>query len=102
LWIHYLSLQTILTGEALITPGNETETQVGQDEFKYFQLDCPLFADNVVIELTIISGQCAIYGSTVIPNPSPVNYVGITLRNEDNVPVGSVKTLIVPTKGATV
>jgi len=62
-------------------------------------LDCDIFTENVEIKLTVISGQSAIYASTEIVNPSPVNYVGITHRNEDIVPVGSVKTLTVPING---
>jgi len=89
----------VFTAPATISACSETETEVTQDDFKYFQLDCDRFTDKVVIELTVLSGQSAVYASTEIVNPSPVNYVGITLRNEDPVPVGSVKTLTVPING---
>ena len=62
-------------------------------------MDCPVFTDNVVIELTVVSGLSAIYASTEIVNPSPVNYAGVTYRDETEVPVGSVKTLVVPVNG---
>ena len=93
---------TIHIAPATISACAETETEVTQDDFKYFQLDCPRFTDNAIIELTVISGQSAIYASTEIVNPSPVNSVGVTQRNEDIVSVGSVKTLTVPINGKTV
>ena len=49
------------------------------------------------MELTETAGQSAIYVSTEIVNPSPVNSPAVTYRNEEPASIGTTKTLIVPT-----
>ena len=56
-----------------------------------------MFTSNVMVELTETAGQSAIYASTEIVNPSPVNSPAVTYRNEEPASVGIVKRLIVPT-----
>ena len=56
-----------------------------------------MFTDDVIVELTETSGQSAIYASTEIVNPSPVNSPTVTYRNEEPAAVGITKRLIVPT-----
>jgi len=59
--------------------------------------ECSLFTESVIVELTETAGQSAVYVSTEIVNPSPVNSPAVTYRNEEPASVGTTKTLIVPT-----
>ena len=60
-------------------------------------MECSLFTDNVTVELTESAGQSAIYASTDIVNPSPVNSPSVTYRNEEPASVGMAKKLTIPT-----
>ena len=60
-------------------------------------MECSLLTENVVVELTEIAGQSAVYVSTEIVNPSPVNSPAVTYRNEEPATIGTTKRLIVPT-----
>ena len=56
-----------------------------------------MFTENVVVELIETAGQSAIYASTEIVNPSPVNSPTVTYQNEEPATLGIAKKLIVPT-----
>ena len=71
------------TAPANLPPGNETETECEEDDFRYFQIECPAFSDTVIIEVIDIVGHCAIYVSTTIVNPGPLNPIAETVRNEN-------------------
>ena len=86
-----------LTAPATISACDESETEALQDDFRYFQVECSVFTDDVIVELTETAGQSAIYASTEIVNPSPVNSPTVTYRNEEPATVGITKRLIVPT-----
>jgi len=68
---------------ATLPPGNETDTECEEDDFRYFQIECPAFSDTVIVEQIDIVGHCAIYVSTTIANPGPLNSVTVTVRNEN-------------------
>ena len=85
------------TAPATVYTGMETESEVAEDNFRYFLVECNRFSENVIVELTEAAGQCAIYASTEIANPSPVNSPAVTYRNEEQVLVGTTKKVIVPT-----
>ena len=87
----------LILAPATISTCVETETEAAQDDFRYFLVECSAFTDNVIVELTETAGQSAIYASTEIVNPSPVNSPAVTYRNEEPASVGIVKRLIVPT-----
>ena len=72
-----------ITAPAIVPPGNETETECEEDDFRYFQIECPAFSDTVIIEVIDIVGHCAVYVSTMIVNPGPLNPVAETVRNEN-------------------
>ena len=82
---------------ASISSCTDTETEAAQDDLRYFQVECSLFTDTVTVELTETAGQSAIYASTEIVNPSPVNSPAVTYRNEEPASVGTTKKLIIPT-----
>ena len=82
---------------ATISACVETETEAAQDDFRYFLVECSLFTETVIVELTKTAGQSAVYASTEIVNPSPVNSPLVTYRNEEPATVGTVKRLIIPT-----
>ena len=75
----------------------ETESEVAEDNFRYFLVECSRFTENIIVELTETAGQCTIYASTEIVNPSPVNSPAVTYRNEEQASGGTTKKLIVPT-----
>ena len=75
----------------------ETESEVAEDNFRYFLVECSQFTENVIVELTETAGQCAIYASTEMVNPSPVNSPAVTYRNEEQALGRATKKLIVPT-----
>ena len=85
------------TAPATISSCVETETEASQDDFRYFLVECSLFTENIIVELTETAGQSAIYVSTEIINPSPVNSPLVTYRSEEPASVGTAKRLIVPT-----
>ena len=64
-------------------PGNETDTDVEEDDFRYFQIECPAFSNTVIVEQIDIIGHCAVYVSTTIVNPGPLNSMSETIRNEN-------------------
>ena len=68
-----------IAAPAILPPGSETDTECEEDDFRYFQIDCPVFSDTVIVEQIDIVGHCAIYVSTTIVNPGPLNF---TFRNE--------------------
>ena len=74
----------------------ETESEVTEDNFRYFLVECSQFTEYIIVELTETAGHCGIYASTEIVNPSPVNSPVITYRNEEQALVGTTKKLIVP------
>jgi len=68
---------------ANVPPGNDTGTDVDEDDFKYFQIQCPAFSDTVIVEVIDIVGHCAVYASTTVVNPGPTNPAGVTEREEN-------------------
>ena len=80
----------------------ETESEVTEDNFRYFLVECSQFTEYIIVELTETAGQCGIYASTEIVNPSPVNSPMMTYRNEEQALVGTTKKLIVPANHARV
>lgn len=82
---------------ATVYTGMETESEVAEDNFRYFLVECSQFSEHVIVELTEAAGQCAIYASTEIANPSPINSPAVTYRNEEQVLIGTTKEVIIPT-----
>jgi len=67
---------------ANIPPGETPETEVEEDDFKYFQVQCGEFTNTIIIEQVDIIGHCAIYASVTIINPGPVSPTTEVFRNE--------------------
>ena len=78
-----MSFIIYLIAPANIPPGNDTDTDVDEDDFKYFQIQCPAFSDVVIVEQVDIVGHCAVYASTTVVNPGPTNPVAVTVRDEN-------------------
>jgi len=68
---------------AIIPPGEAPETEVEEDDFKYFQVECGSFSDTIIIEQIDIVGRCAVYVSITEVNPGPINPTEVTLRDEN-------------------
>ena len=68
---------------ANIPPGNDTDTDVDEDDFRYFQIQCPAFSDIVIVEQVDIVGHCAVYASTTVVNPGPTDPADVTEREEN-------------------
>ena len=67
---------------ANIPPGETPETEVEEDDFKYFQVQCGTFSTTVIIEQYDIIGHCAVYVSLTIVNPGPLSPTTEVFRNE--------------------
>ena len=67
---------------ANLPPGNEAENECEEDDFRYFQIECPAFSGTVIVEQIDIVGHCAIYVSTTIVNPGPLDSANETHRDE--------------------
>ena len=67
---------------ARIPPGVTPETECGEDDFRYFQVECAAFTDTVIVEQIDIVGHCAVYVSIEVVNPGPINPLTVTYRNE--------------------
>ena len=78
--IHVFSVPP--SAPAVIPPGETPETEVEEDDFKYFQVECGRFTDFVIIEQIDIVGHCAVYVSITVVNPGPINPTAVTYRNE--------------------
>ena len=65
-WLHPLAPATVYTAM-------ETESEVTEDNFRYFLVECSQFTEYIIVELTETAGHCGIYASTEIVNPSPIN-----------------------------
>jgi len=53
----------------MVTPGENTTTEVGEDHFRYFQTFCPAFSHFIMIEEVDLIGTCSLYASTTEQNP---------------------------------
>jgi len=71
-----------ITAPANVPPGTPTDGECDEDDFRYFQVECPAFTETVIIEQLDIVGTCSLYVSVDIVNPSPVDPTHITFRNE--------------------
>lgn len=71
-----------LTAPANVPPGDPTDGECDEDDFRYFEVQCPAFTETVIIEQLDIIGICALYASVTIVNPSPVDPSQYTFRNE--------------------
>ena len=81
--IYYVSYYFYhIAAPAILPPGSETDTECEEDDFRYFQIECPVFSATVIVEQIDIVGHCAIYISTTIVNPGPLNSAVDTVRNE--------------------
>ena len=58
-----------LLAPAMVTPGENTTTEVEEDKFRYFQSACPAFSQTVMIEQIDIIGKCSLYASASVQNP---------------------------------
>lgn len=54
---------------AIVTPGDNTITEVEEDAFRFFQSECPAFSMTIMIEQIDLVGTCSLYASTIIQNP---------------------------------
>ena len=50
-------------------PGENTTTEVDEDQFRYFQTACAAFSVTVMIEQIDIVGTCSLYASASEQNP---------------------------------
>ena len=71
-----------LVAPANVPPGKPTEGECDEDDFRYFEVTCPVFTETVIIEQLDIVGTCALYVSVEIVNPGPVDPTEFTFRNE--------------------
>ncbi len=60
---------------AIVTPGENTTTEVGEDHFRYFQTFCPAFSHFVMIEEVDIVGTCSLYASNSVQHPGEEDIV---------------------------
>ena len=63
-------------------PGETLETEVEEDYFKYFQVQCGTFNTTIIIEQYDIIGHCAVYVSLTTVNPGPLSPTTEVFRNE--------------------
>ena len=82
-----------LTAPANVPPGTPTDGECDEDDFRHFEVECPVFTETVIIEQLDIAGVCALYVSVDVVNPTPVDPTDVTYRNE-NTSVGR-RTLFV-------
>ena len=54
-----------------------------EDDFRYYQSQCALFTEVVIVEQSDIVGRSVIYASTTVVNPGPINSDEVTFREED-------------------
>ncbi len=64
-----VSVYTLLAAPAIVTPGENTTTEVEEDGFRFFQSECPAFSMTIMIEQIDLVGTCSLYASTSIQNP---------------------------------
>ena len=57
-----------------VDPGNNTEVELPEDDFRYFQAMCTAYLENstsITIEETDVNGSCSLYVSTDPDNNNP-------------------------------
>ena len=73
----------VLAAPAIVTPGENTTTEVEEDGFRFFQSECPAFSMTIMIEQIDLVGTCSLYASTSVQNPGTLlsyyNYTHCTV-----------------------
>ena len=72
----------LILAPAILPPGEETETECEEDDFRYFQINCPVFSTTIIVEQIDVVGHCAIYVSITRVNPGPLDSPTETIRDE--------------------
>ena len=77
-------LTSISIAPAILDPGENTTSEMDDDEFRYFQIECAAFSVTVLIEQTDHEGSCSLYASTVVQHPGPLDPPDVVVKNEDH------------------
>ena len=79
-----LSLPLTPTAPAIVEPGENTTSEIEEDEFRFFQTECAAFSVTIMIEQIDVVGTCSLYASTSMQNPGPLDPPDVVIRNEDH------------------
>ena len=74
---------TMYKAPAIVEPGDNTTTEVEEDEFRFFQSECAAFSLTIMIEQIDLVGRSSLYASSTVQNPGPLSSPGSIVRNED-------------------
>ena len=67
---------------AIVEPGDNTTSDIDEDEFRFFQSQCAAFSDTIMIEQIDLVGRCSLYASSSVQNPGPLDPHDVVVRNE--------------------
>ena len=80
----YCYFDPTLTAPAIVEPGENTTTEIEEDEFRFFQSECAAFSVTIMIEQIDLVGTCSLYASASVQNPGPLDGDDVVVRNEDH------------------
>ena len=90
---HFFSLFTkIYVAPAVVDPGDNTTTETTDGGIEYFQTTCAAFSQQVLVELTDMSGTSFLYASATETNPGP-----LTMNTVSNTTTGIARRTVIVT-----